>query len=95
MRMSEPALTQIFFFLHFPRVGVAQLVVFGCFLFVFPEENFPHVLVDKVYLWKKVSSGSSYVTILNRNIRDFRHYVLQLDSHSIIPVDHGFEEQPI
>ena len=41
-------------------VGIAQLV-FG----YVPEETIPYVAVDLVCLWEEVSSGSSYVAILN------------------------------
>lgn len=42
--------------------GVAQLV-----FRLFSEEIVPCIAVDSVYMWKEVSSESSYIAILNWN----------------------------
>lgn len=44
-----------------------SLSYFSGFFFFFPEEIVPHVALDSVCAWKEVSSGSSYVAILNWN----------------------------
>lgn len=67
LRLTHP-LQHVFFFFSLIclMVVVAQLVLPPPPTSQ-PEEIFPYVDVDSVCLWEEVSSGSSYVVILNQN----------------------------
>lgn len=72
--VSQP-LVSISFFSCLPNEGVVAQQIFG-FL---SEEPVPNVAADRVCLWEKVSSGSSFAATLNWNpafiLIDFNCYI--------------------
>lgn len=70
------------FFSFAQCVGIAELV----FRVFFPEEIGPHLAIDSVCLWEEVSSGSSYLPVLNQNfeISLLKSYLYSLVHYSII-----------